>query len=328
MATDWEDAAKGIQVRRLDTAYCHVRIHYSADPEKDGDWQRRRSARYGGVDTPKWRREMEIDYTAVQGQPVYPMLTDAHIAMRSTTDMAIYRIIDHGIRHPMVCLWMGVARNGDRHIFREYYRSGGTIQVNCQEVLRRTVGNVVDTLIDPATRQRVPLSGKDKAPVSVLSLYNNALGISCTCADNSRAGYDEVRNALLSTLARKALEEGYVDEHTHFAKQYFAKFSLTSAELLEMSRHNTLTFDPQCVRVFREMRNLRFRDLSGDPTEKAKPEEIMDFEDDGPDCVRYGVQTKLRWRQPTTAPQPGSHLYDIERKQRLRRNDDYVRQQA
>ena len=83
MATDWKDVGKGIQVRRLDTAYCHVRIHYSSDPEKDGEWQSRRSARYGGVDTPKWRREMEIDYTAVQGQPVYPMLTDAHIAMRS-----------------------------------------------------------------------------------------------------------------------------------------------------------------------------------------------------------------------------------------------------
>ena len=328
MATDWEDVAKGIQVRRLDTAYCHVRIHYSADPEKDGEWVSRRSARYGGVDTPKWRREMEIDYTAVQGQPVYPMLSDAHIAMRITTDMAIYRIIDHGIRHPMVCLWMGVAKNGDRHVFREYYRSGATVQVNCQEILMMTVGNVVDTLIDPATRQRVPLSAKDKAPVSVLSLYNNALKIPCRLADNSRAGYDSVRNALLSTLARKALEEGYVDEHSHFAKQYFAKFSLTTPELLEMSLHPTLTFDPKCVRVFREMRNLRFKDLSGDPTEKAKPEDVMDFEDDGPDCVRYGVQTKLKWKKPTTEPQPGSPLWDIQRKQRARRNRQYARQRA
>lgn len=324
MATDWNDAGKGIQVRKLDTAYCHVRIHYSADPEKDPAWVSRRSARYGGVDTPKWRREMEIDYTAVQGQPVYPMLSAVHIAMRITADMAIYRIIDHGIRHPMACLWMGVARNGDRHIFREYYRSGATIQVNCQEVLRLTVGNVVDTLIDPATRQRVPLSGKDKAPVSVLSLYNNALGRSCRLADNSRAGYDSVRTALLSTLARKAVSEGFVDEHSHFAKQYFAKFSLTTHELLEMSRHPTLTFDPSCVRVFREMRNLRFRDLSGDPTEKAKPEEIMDFENDGPDCCRYGVQTKLRWKKPTTDPQPGSPLWDIQRKQRARRNKRYA----
>ncbi len=325
MATDWKEIMKGVQVRRLDTNYCHVRIHYSADPEKDADWVRRRSARYGGVETPKWRREQEIDYTAVQGQPVYPMLNDAHIAIRSLADMAIYRIIDHGIRAPMVCLWMGVSPNGDRHVFREYYRSGATITVNCGEVIRMTPENVVDTLIDPATRQRVPLSSKDKAPVSSLSLYNNALKTSCRLADNSKAGYDTVRSSLLSTLARKAMSEGYVDEHSHFAKEYFAKYSLTQAELIEMANHPALTFDPMCVRVFREMRNLRFKDVSGDPTEKAKPEEIMDFEDDGPDCVRYGVQTKLRWMKPTTSPQPGSYLYEIQRRQAIRSNPRYVK---
>ncbi len=325
MATDWKDIMKSVQVRRLDTNYCHVRIHYSADPEKDAEWVRRRSARYGGVETPKWRREMEIDYSAVQGQPVYPMLGAVHIAIRSIIDMAIYRIIDHGIRAPMVCLWMGVSPNGDRHVFREYYRSGATVAVNCAEVISLTDENVVDTVIDPATRQRVPLSSKDKAPVSTLSLYKDALKIPCLLADNSKAGYDTVRNSLLSTLARKAMSDGYIDEYSHFAKQYFAKFSLTQVELLEMSRHPALTFDPSCIRVFREMRNLRFKEISGDPTEKAKPEEIMDFEDDGPDCVRYGVQTKLRWMKPKTSPQPGSYMYEIQRRQELRSNPRYVR---
>ncbi len=325
MASDWKEIMKGVQVRTLDTDYCHVRIHYSADPEKDADWVRRRSVRYGGVETPKWRREMEIDYTAVQGQPVYPMLGDVHVAIRSLADMAIYRIIDHGIRHPMICLWMGVSPNGDRHVFREYYRSGATIPVNCAEVIRRTMENVVDTIIDPATKQRIPLSGKDKAPVSILSLYNNSLEVPCRLADNSKAGYDSVRNSLLSTLARKAMMDGSVEMHSHFAKQYFAKYSLTTTELLEMAKCPALTFDPQCVRVFREMRNLRFKDISGDPTEKAKPEEIMDFEDDGPDCVRYGVQTKLRWAKPATSPQPGSYLYEIQRRQEKRSSMSYVK---
>ncbi len=184
---------------------------------------------------------------------------------------------------------------------------------------------MVDTVIDPATRQRIPLSQKDRAPVSILSLYNDALNISCTLADNSRAGYDTVRSALLSTLARNALKEGFVNEHTHFAKQYFMKFALTTPELLKMSQHPALTFDPLCIRTFREMRNLRFKEVSGDPTEKAKPEEIMDFEDDGPDCVRYGVQTKLRWMKPTTSPQPGSYLYEIQQRQAIRSNPRYVR---
>jgi len=253
------------------------------------------------------------------------MLNDAHIAIRSLAGMAVYRIIDHGIRHPMVCLWMGVSPNGDRHVFREYYRSGATIQVNCAEVMRRTPENVVLNVIDPATKQRIPLSGKDKAPVSVLSLYKNALKPSFLLADNSKAGYDAVRASLLSTLARKAMSEGYVDEHSHFCKEYFAKFSLQTAELIEMANHPTLTFDPMCIRVFREMRNLRFKDISGDPTEKAKPEEIMDYEDDGPDCVRYGVQTQLRWMKPETCPQPGSYLAEIQQRQSERSNPRYVK---
>lgn len=325
MATDWKEVARGVQVRRLDTNYCHVRIHYSADPEKGADWVKRRSARYGGIETPKWRREQEIDYSAVQGQPVYPMLASLHVAIRSIVDMAIYRIIDHGIRHPMVCLWMGVSPNGDRHVFREYYRSGATIAVNCAEVVRLTKENVVDTIFDPATHQRIPLSSTDKAPVSSLSLYKDALKISGSLADNSKAGYDTVRNSLLSTLARKAMSDGDVGEHSHFAKEYFVKFSLTNVEFLEMSIHPALTFDPSCIRVFREMRNLRFKEISGDPTEKAKPEEIMDFEDDGPDCVRYGVQTKLRWMKPKTSPQPGSYLYEIQQRQEIRSNPRYVR---
>ena len=92
-----------------------------------------------------------------------------------------------------------------------------------------------------------------------------------------------------------------------------------------MANHPTLTFDPMCIRVFREMRNLRFKDISGDPTEKAKPEEIMDYEDDGPDCVRYGVQTQLRWMKPETCPQPGSYLAEIQQRQSERSNPRYVK---
>lgn len=327
MATEWKEVSTGVKERRLDSEFCHVRIHYTTDTEKDPQWVKRHSARYGGIDTPKWRREFEIDYTAVRGQRVYPMLNVPHIQKLDISKWAYYRVIDHGIRHPTVCLWIAVNRSGDRHVYREYYMTNKTIPFNVQEIMRRTGENepIVATLIDPATRQRVPLSMKDKSPVSVLSLYNNEFGSSCTLADNSKVGYDTVRDGLLSVLARKAIREGVLEEGDRFAKEYFAEFELSTPELLSMASKPGLSFEPSCRRCYTEMRNLRFKEITGDVTQKAAPEEIMDKDDDGPDCVRYAMQTKLKWQPHRRQPQPGSHLWSIEKRRLNTRNPRYVK---
>lgn len=319
MATDWEETCVGVQERTLDTGFHHIRVHYSADPEKNDDWRRWKSAQYGGVDDPRWRREFEIDYNATQGQPVYPMLSAAHIAERLISDWAVYRVIDHGIRHPTVCLWIAVNKSGDRHVFREYYSTGKTIEFNCQEISRRSDETVIATYIDPATKQRIPMGGKDNKPVSVVSQYNRALESACRFADNSAAGYDAVRAGLLAQLARKALREGELNQDDFLAKEYFQKFLISDAELLAMSNRPSLTIASSCPRVFRELRNLRFKEITGDETTKAPPEEIMDFEDDGPDCVRYGMQSKLTWKKRQVV-QKGSILWQIQQK-RLRQSN-------
>lgn len=318
MPTDWIEVIPGVTERTLDTRFHHVRIHYSADPEKDEAWMRRKSAQYGGAESPRWRREFEIDYNAVQGQPVYPMLSKSHVQIRDIEDWAVYRVIDHGILHPMVCLWVAVNKNGDRHVFREFYSAGRTIPYNCQEVLRRSEEPVIATYIDPATKQRMPLGGKDNKPVSVVSQYNQALDHACRYADNSAVGYDAVRNALLSHLARAALRNG-VSEYDHLAKEYMNKFGLTETEILSMASRPALTISPNCTRVFRELSNLRFKEITGDETQKAPPEEIMDFEDDGPDCVRYAVQSLLVWKKGQP-PQKGSILWQLNRKRLNRAN--------
>lgn len=327
MATDWVETCTGVRERMLDTGFSHMRIHYSADPEKDDVWMRQLSAKYGGVDSPKWRREFEIDYTAVQGQRVYPMFCNIHCEHKTLgRSWAIYRVLDHGIRHPTVCLWVAVNYRGDRHVYREYYMTNRTIAHNCQEILRRTPDDevVIRDIIDPATRQRIPLSIKDKSPVSVISLYNSN-GLNCMPADNSRVGYDKVRDGLLSALARKAVREGMVDEDSRFAKDYFRDAELSAGELAAMANKPALTFEPEVRRCFIEMRNMRFKDLTGDVTQKAAPEEMMDKDDDGPDCVRYAMQSKLPYRYVAKQPQRGSALWDIQQKRLNGANPRYVK---
>ncbi len=167
-------------------------------------------------------------------------------------------------------------------------------------------------------------SAKDKMPVSILSLYNNAFGFGLRLADNSRAGYDTVRDGLLSVLARRAMQEGIIDEDGYFAKEYFREYELSNSELLALGNKYSLTFEPCCVRTFKEMRNLRFKEIAGDVTAKAAPEEVIDYEDDGPDCVRYGMQSKLRWQQTRGQIEKGSYLYEIQ-KRRSPRNPRYIK---
>lgn len=99
------DLCKGLSIRRLPSSFAHLRIHYTANPLKRGDWSVRNSALYGGIDSPRWQREQEISYNAYTGQRLWPMLSKDHDVQYDVFDgnWAIYRSIDQGIRHPTVC---------------------------------------------------------------------------------------------------------------------------------------------------------------------------------------------------------------------------------
>ena len=56
-------------------------VHYTADPTKDpdtpegADWIKKELVGYpGGLNDPKWRKEMEIDFHAFAGQLLFPFL--------------------------------------------------------------------------------------------------------------------------------------------------------------------------------------------------------------------------------------------------------------
>lgn len=299
MATQWKNPLPGVKTRKLSTDFEHVRIHYSADPQKNEQWAKRYSVKYFGMDSPKWRREMEIDYNAAEGQQVYPMLSrqlhDEQVTLND--DWSVFRVIDNGIRHPTVCLWIAINSRGDRHVFAEYYATNKSIGFNCNEIIRRTVNilgthKVLRTFIDPETRKRTGAALK-----TIRSEYEKFFPT--ICADNSRAGYDAVMSGLMSTVARKAIWEGNIDGRSYLAREYMKDFRMSQAELLAMAEKPALTFDMRFTQTcFSEMRNLRWAKITGDATDKAAPEKVMDKDDDGPDCVRYGMQSIIKHCQP------------------------------
>jgi hypothetical protein len=291
----WQPRHKG---ETHTTRFFHREIHYTDDPVKTPEWAKVESLKYGGMDSVRWQREMEINWGVYAGQRVWPMLSRKyhHLPIGLDEGWAIYRIIDHGIRHPTCCLWVGVNRNGDRHYFKEYYATDRSIAINCKHIINLSGDNIIDTYIDPSTRKRVNFVTSDatsekKGIVKLVSIYRDA-GISCSLADNSAAGYDKVTDGLLSRLARYVLETGEMPE-------YLKEMAVNQDALLMLSSKPAITFDLRFTnRAYQECQNLRWKELSGEPTQHSEPEKTVDVKDEGPDCVRYGIQSKLIWRRP------------------------------
>jgi len=278
---------------------------------------------YGGINSARWRREMEIDWGVYAGQRVWPMLNRKYhnSSFELSGDWAVYRVIDHGIRHPTCCLWVGVNHNGDRHFFREYYATDKSVAINTKQIINLTKENIIDTLIDPSTRKRINYltsdgSAEKRGLARIVDLYINN-GISCSLADNSAAGYDKVTDGLLSQLARYAIREGVMP-------LYLQEMNVNQEQILMLASKPAISFDLRCVsRAFNEMVNLRWKELTGDATQQSKPEKTVDVADEGADCVRYAVQSEIYWRRPTVKLAPGSYKDSLLKRFLNHRNKRY-----
>lgn len=301
---NFETVMEGVQTRRLANGFAHLRVHYLADPLKRGDWAVRQSVLYGGIESPTWRREMEIDYSAFSGQRIWPQLSNFHDAQYDMKNWTVYRVIDQGIRHPTVCLWVGVNKKKDRHVFREYYSTGMSIAENCRNILHIDRGeNIAGNWIDPATRKR-----NEVDLTSIAQVYGEN-GIVCNFADNSFAGYDTVSQMLTSTLARKTIDGMKIP--------YIDNLKPSKEQLYMLAEKPALTFDLRYIpKCWIEMCGLRWRQSKVDSTQKAQTEKSVDVFDDGPDCVRYACKSQLSFREVAKKNLTISEIMELNKKRR------------
>ena len=216
---------------------------------------------------------------------MWPLLCEKHFAQINIFDgkWNLYRSIDQGIRHPTVCGWIAVNQYGDRHVFREFYSTGRSIAENCRLIRGVDRGeSIAGSIIDPSTKKR-----SEESLTPLIDIFSEN-GLHCELADNSFAGYDKVSQMLLSTLCRASLRGEPVPE--------LDEFKLNKTMIKEFSEHPCLTFNrPYTARIFRECKNLRWKENKGDMTQKGTTEKPVDVEDDGADVVRYACQTDLSY---------------------------------
>ena len=87
-----------------------IRIHYSADPEKDPDtergakWLKTELQGYRGKTDPRWRKEMEIDFEAHGGQLLFPYLLEHQqkifVKPQGVEGLRLTAGLDYGTRNP------------------------------------------------------------------------------------------------------------------------------------------------------------------------------------------------------------------------------------
>lgn len=103
-----EPVMPGVRGWKTNDGYLVLRLHYSADPERaTEEWRNYYVVGYrGGFEGRDWRREMEIDFTAYAGEPVYSQF-DSNTSTKPTRynpHIPLWRGWDFGYRHP-ACVW-------------------------------------------------------------------------------------------------------------------------------------------------------------------------------------------------------------------------------
>lgn len=119
-----EPIIPGVRGWKTDEGWTVLRLHYSADPERVTDaWLEEAKQGYrGGFEGRDWRREMEIDFSAYKGDPVYPLFDPADSVKPTEYNphLPLWRGWDFGYRHPAV-VWMQLWSDGTLVFLHELY---------------------------------------------------------------------------------------------------------------------------------------------------------------------------------------------------------------
>ncbi len=129
----------GILIKKNKQGHTVIRLHYTADPDKNPgkagkEWFDQESRKYiGGVTDLKWRREMEIDFSAGSGELVFPsfMELENEIVVEPfapSPTWAYYAGLDWGTRNPTSFHVYAIDPDGNVYCVWELYGAGMTVK--------------------------------------------------------------------------------------------------------------------------------------------------------------------------------------------------------
>lgn len=145
-----EPVLRGLRGWKTDEGWLILRLHYSADPERvSEEWLHDAVQGYrGGFEGRDWLREMEIDFGAYKGEPVYPQFdpNDAVKVTKFNPHIPLLRGWDFGYRHP-ACVWAQLWPDGTLAYLHELYPT-----LNREEVPGIATGPFADLVLHETER--------------------------------------------------------------------------------------------------------------------------------------------------------------------------------
>lgn len=127
---------QGITSRITSDGVPVLRVHYHSDPDKNPEtpggavWLKKALVGVvGGIESARWRREMEIDYGALGGTLVFPRWQmDKRLVcpppVAEPSGLRLYGSYDHGWRNPATYLVLGQDRDACPIVLWQLYASG------------------------------------------------------------------------------------------------------------------------------------------------------------------------------------------------------------
>ena len=252
---------------RITSGGAHVlRLHYSADPNKlpgtpAGDvWLQEASSGYpGGVTSPRWRKEMEIDYGALSGQKLFPhwgtLKNTVVIPPFTPTGYKLYGSYDHGWRHPACFLVHGIGVDGNIVTLWEFHAS-----------------NVTYTQIARIIRTENPYAGKLTWIVADPALW---------AEDQTTSDQTMKCTAALFREEGVYFVEGTRGGDTTVAESLLGNYWADPA-------HPRYRITTDCPKLIWELGEQRHRQFSAQvATNRSQPEELVDKDNDAWDALKY-----------------------------------------
>jgi len=308
----------GISERITKSGLPVLRLHYSADPDKRpgtpvGDaWLAQATQGYpGGTRSPRWMKEMEIDFGALGGTKLIPgwdeLKANGRIVIPPITPIGfkLYGSYDHGWRHKATYLVHGINSDGKKFTLWEFWAS----HVSYQYIARIIKGETV----------RVPPPGCSCHP-NVRTFPGNPYAgqEAYKVADRSLWADDEPQNdGTMKSMAKLFAREGV------FFQKAEAGGDTTFAEWLTgfywRDPLNPLyCITTACPGLIWEIGQQRHKDVSDKVAlNKHQPEELVDKDNDAWDACKYWhLKFPPRPMQSEAAQKPNSFQWWREQSKR------------
>ena len=283
---------KGISKRVTKLGFHVLRLHFSADTDKDPATEAGKKwyeeARRG-MSEPRWRQEYELDYGAMGGQLVFPEFEETlHVVDHSlpfdTAAWTVWLACDPHPRTPHAFVWLGVNRYGEMKVGWSYWPQNTET--------RLTVTDYAESL------KSVHSSSLGLKPYKKL-MDVAAKGMN---ASEERSYFDAYRDAGLVFIAAKKNRDFTGYELINEALKP-TSYMVGDKEVMRPR----LTIMRGCGdndELVYQLKSLRYREWKGTVTDKDAPEEPQDKRRHLIDCVSYILLDKPRFIEKRRPQEP------------------------